>query len=147
MRYFINTSAGRPVVASGMTFDFELVGHGGGSWVGILAVDDSAASALLALNSPTIGEITEESYNSQKKKTPQPSQSSANSVLPWPTPRPLQGMAVAERVGSLTPPLQDSKIAAVIESATLKSAEINPPEEELLKEVVKPKSRPQPVAA
>lgn len=147
MRYLINTSAGRPLVASGMTFDFELVGHRGGSWFGILAVEDSAASALLALGLPTIGEITEESYNSQKKKSPQAGQPSRHSAQPWQTTKPPQGVAVAERVGSLIAPLPASKPGSVIESATLKSAEIHPPEEELLKEVVKSRPRPQTMAA
>lgn len=147
MRFLINTSAGKPLVAGGFTFDFELVGHRGGSWFGILAVEDSAASALLALGLPTIGEITEQAYDSQKKKSPQADQPSRPSAQPWQTTRPRQGQAVAERVGSLIAPLQVSKPSSVIESATLKSAEIHPPEEELLKEVVKSRRTPQVLSA
>lgn len=82
MRYFLNTSAARPVVAEGRTFEFELVGLRGGSWLGILALDDSEASILAGARAPNTDEITEEIYLVQKKK------SSANqpSSPGWPRP-------------------------------------------------------------
>lgn len=105
MRYFLNTSAARPAVAGGRTFDFELVGCRGGSWLGILALDEPEASFLAGVNWPNTDEISEELYLLQKKK------SSANSPMQpaWPRPS-VQGphLAVAERVGSLMSPAVSS---------------------------------------
>ena len=144
MRYFVNTSAGQPIVAGGFTFDFELVGLRGGSWFGILAVeDDSAASALLDAGLTSVGEISFDRYDSEKKKAPQANPSLTSSHLPSQPPPPLPGMAVAERVGSLTPPPQVSDTSRVIESQTLESTDAAPPEEDLLKEVAKSKRRAQ----
>lgn len=101
MRYFLNTSAARPAVAGGMTFEFELVGLRGGSWLGILALDEPGASILAEARWPNTDEITEEVYLIQKKKL------SANqpSSPAWPRPSPHQpAVAIADRAGSLTSP-------------------------------------------
>ena len=68
VRYFLNTAAAKPVVAGGYTFEFELVGLRGGSWLGILAVDEPAASVLAAAHPSNTDEISLEIYNLQKKK-------------------------------------------------------------------------------
>jgi len=134
MRYFVNTSAGQPIAAGSFSFDFELIGLRGGSWFGILAVElDSAASALLDLNLPTIGEINQERYDSEKKKELQ-GNPSLTSFPPPSQPLPIHpAMAVADRVGSLSPPPQVSSQERTIESTTLESADVSPPEEELLR--------------
>lgn len=67
MRYFVNTSAAKPVTAGGHTFTFELVGLRGGSWLGILAVDEPAASILAGKISNTISEVAFAQYESLKK--------------------------------------------------------------------------------
>lgn len=140
MRYFINTSTipGRPVTVGDSSFTFEPVGLRGGSWSGILAVEESAASILASAGIPTIGEITEERYESEKKKAATSNPSLASLTPPQDNPS-LQ-VRVAERAGSLTPPPTVSEPAErPIESQTLESAEVTPPTEELLKEVTKPK--------
>ena len=49
MRYFLTINASHPYIAGGLTFSFEPVQNRGGSWLGVLSVDDeSAASALAA---------------------------------------------------------------------------------------------------
>lgn len=93
VRYFLNTAAAKPVVAGGYTFEFELVGLRGGSWLGILAVDEPAASVLAAAHPSNTDEISLEIYNLQKKKS--------SATLP-PSPRlprpmvPEPALAVAE---------------------------------------------------
>lgn len=101
MRYFLNTSAARPATAGGMTFEFELVGLRGGSWLGILALEEPGASILAQARWPNTDEITEEVYQIQKKKL---SANQPNSPA-WPRQnQPPPALAVADRVGAPTSP-------------------------------------------
>lgn len=97
MRYFLNTSAAKPVVAEGQTFTFELVGLRGGSWLGILAIEEPGASILAAARAPNTDEIPLAAYEVQKKKS---SVNQPNSPA-WPKPT-SQGpaFAVAEPAGN-----------------------------------------------
>lgn len=101
MRYFLNTSAGRPVVAAGQTFEFELVGLRGGSWLGILALEEPGASILAAARAVNTDEISEEIYLIQKKKS---SANPPNSPA-WPRQSATNpALAIADRAGSPTSP-------------------------------------------
>ncbi len=136
MRYFLNTSANRPITAGGHSFSFELAGLRGGSWLGILAVDEPAASILAGALPPNTSEITVERYDSLKKK------SSANQGTSpgWPKPTfhdPAQ--ALAERAGRVStrgafnePPVIDHNSTANITAVSLLTTRNAPPVEPLL---------------
>lgn len=101
MRYFLNTSAARPIVVDGHTFTFELVSLRGGSWLGVLALDEPGASILANARTVNTDEIPEEHYDRLKKKQ---SASQPNSPE-WPKPSSTNpALAVADRAGSLTSP-------------------------------------------
>ncbi len=141
MRYFLNTSAARPVVAGGETFEFELVGLRGGSWLGILALDEPRAGILAAARAPNTDEISEELYLVQKKKL---SVTQPNSPA-WPTPTsPAPALTVADRVGSLTPPAASSPVdhnsTANISAVSLMTTANSPPSEPLLSQAPKRRS-------
>ena len=137
MRYFLNTTAAKPIVAGGFTFRFELVGLRGGSWLGILAVDEPAASVLAAARPPNTDEITLEIYEHQKKKQ------SAN--LPhspsWPQPTPQEpALAIADRAGlptslAASKPV-DHNSTANITAVSLLTTLNSPPAEPLLAQAV-----------
>ena len=128
MRYFLNTSAAKPITAGGMTFEFELVGLRGGSWLGILAVADDAAASVLA-GTPNSEEISLEKYEEIKKKSPaQPTTSNSRPAQPLP---PSPSFAVADPVGRPTA----SPIASPVECltpVTLLTTSHEPPAEQLL---------------
>lgn len=101
-RYFLTTTARRPIEAAGKSFVFEPVGQWGGSWLGVLATDDESDANILASCSPTtVEEITFDQYDAKKKHltlTPNDSRDS-------PRPRaenPLNHV-VAEVAGSTSP--------------------------------------------
>jgi hypothetical protein len=64
-RYFKAFVTGRPLSVGGRSFIFEPVEPMGGSWAGVLAVDDESTASVLA---DAGYEITEERYNQLKKK-------------------------------------------------------------------------------
>lgn len=69
--YFLTVNASRPSTAGGLTFVFEPVSNRGGSWLGVLAVEeDSAASTLRSALPQGVEEITFERYDGLKKKRP-----------------------------------------------------------------------------
>lgn len=69
-RYFTTRNASRPFKAGGLAFEFEPYEQtGGGSWLGVLAVEDDAAASILAGRFPEIViEIDEDAYEAIKKK-------------------------------------------------------------------------------
>ena len=73
MRYFLKTSVTQPLTLAGFTFEFEPVAIRGGSWFGVLAVEDDSAANALAEYGMDVGEITQARYESEKKKTIQAS--------------------------------------------------------------------------
>lgn len=135
MRYFLNSSANQPFAAGGHSFSFELVGLRGGSWLGILAVDEPAASILAGNLTATVSEITPERYESLKKK------SSANQGTSPAWPRPTYrdpSLTVAERAGRLptlgasSPSVIDHNSTANITAVSLLTTRNLPPTEPLL---------------
>lgn len=137
MRYFLNTSAAKPVVAGGMTFEFEPVGLRGGSWLGILAVaDDAAASLLAGSQSANVEEITFETYDGIKKKQTRGQVTTSNAPT-LPNLLPSQGQAVADRAGRPTEQStvkfpQQANPAGVITPVTLLTTRRQPPAEPML---------------
>lgn len=94
MRYFLTTDAARVWTLGGFTFEFEPIRLQGGTWLGILAVDEPAASILASAHPDGTDEVSEEYYNSQKKK------GTADQGPAWPRARtPNPAVAVADRVG------------------------------------------------
>lgn len=68
-RYFLTTNASLTYNAGGVGFPFEPVCQRGGTWLGVLAVEeDSAANILLAAGFPQVAEISGERFNLEKKK-------------------------------------------------------------------------------
>jgi len=137
MRYLVSTNALRPLLAAGRSFEFEPVSLRGGTWLGILAVDDESAAGILASSHDGVDEIPFERYDSLKKKLTANSPSSPA----WPTP-PIaeRGVAVAEPVGRSIAPTT-AKAAPVAQSVNLKTTTAQPPFEPLLAGVVKTKRR------
>jgi len=135
MRYFLNTSAQRPLTVGGHSFDFELVGLRGGSWLGVLAVEDESAASVLAANMPEeIGEIEFPQYETLKKKL----SANTGSSPAWPRPTSTNpSIAVADRVGApSTPGASDRPIdhnsTANLTAVSLLTTKNAPPVESLL---------------
>lgn len=137
-RYFLTTDAARPYSVGGRSFEFEPVALRGGSWLGILAVDDESAASILASNLPGgVDEISSDYYLGLKKKH------SANTpeTPAWPTqPPPNPDLTVADRAGVPTdriivnPPTTPGGInsTAGITAVTLLTTPESPPNEPLL---------------
>lgn len=66
-RYFQSHVTGRPLMVGDRSFIFEPVEPMGGSWLGVLAVDDESAANTLA-RSEAAWEITQEKFDDLKKK-------------------------------------------------------------------------------
>lgn len=137
MRYFLNTSAAKPVVAGGITFAFEPVGLWGGSWLGILAVaDDAAASVLAGFHAPNVEEIPFDKYDAIKKKLTSGAGITSNSPIP-PSPHPSPSLAIADRAGLPTVPITGSPApkqnsTEMVTPVTLLTSRNPPPSESLL---------------
>ena len=141
MRYFLTTNASRPVIAGGLTFSFEPVQNRGGSWLGVLAVDeDSAASALAAAGLPGIDEISAERYEGIKKKVVRTLNGTSASPLPRRVQTPganaeavrlVEPSARAPGVGNPLIPRRAEPVAAP-ESVMLQTTTAQPPAEALL---------------
>jgi hypothetical protein len=141
MRYFLTVNASRPYIAGGLTFTFEPVQNRGGSWLGILSVDDeSAASTLSSASLYGVEEITSERYDSLKKKLM--GMPDALKGSPRPQRVRIPG-AAAEAVRLVEPsgrtpgvgnPLIEArpKAAPVVESVSLQTTTAAPPVEPLL---------------
>ncbi len=137
MRYLVSTNASRPVLAVGRSFEFEPVSLRGGTWLGILAVDDESAAGILASAHDGVDEITFERYDSLKKKLTANSPSSPA----WPTPLTEErGVAVAEPVGRSIAPTT-AKAAPSAQAVSLETTSAQPPFEALLAGVGKTKRR------
>lgn len=137
MRYFLSTSAALPVNVGGFAFEFEPVALRGGSWLGVLAVeDDSAASALASSGLSAVGEIDMAKYDGLKKKM-----TGAQSV---------QGEQPSRREVQTFPQLADpaapptsQRSDSVGSVSELKTTSLTPPREFLLEEPsLKKKGRP-----
>lgn len=134
MRYFLTMLADRPVVAGGKAFNFEPVGNRGGSWLGVLAVDDeSDANSLAGSASHTLEEISLEQYEVKKKAlTATPNASPASTRLP--PSNPLDHV-VADRAGSTSPTFVNNggpNSTAGISAVTILTTPRQPPAEAIL---------------
>lgn len=129
-RYFLSLVTGRPLQVGGRSFIFLPVEPMGGSWAGVLAVDDESAANILAEAGL---EITEERYNSLKKK--QTGQVTVQGYVPLQTrqqpPLPIVGNAVhVEARTSSSSSVESASIPTV--SVTLSTTSKSPPFEPLL---------------
>lgn len=69
MRYFETSNATRPYKVGGLAFEFEPIElRGGGSWLGVLAAEEPAASILASAPFPQVKEISLEDFEALKKK-------------------------------------------------------------------------------
>lgn len=137
MRYFLTINASRPYIAGGSTFSFEPVQNRGGSWLGVLAVaEDAAASALAAAALYGVEEITDERYNSLKKKLT----GTVNGLSGSPRPQRVrtglkEGAVRLVEPSGRTPGVGNPLIerpAPVIEAVSLQTTTEQPPFEALL---------------
>lgn len=137
-RYFGSYVCGRPLAEGGRSFIFEPVEPQGGSWLGVLAVEDDAAANILAAGQSS-WEITEAKYTELKKKAS--GTETSRGFVPSQTPRlpplPVQPSARPAEVQSITEP-QAGDAAAVgsapipVASTTLKTTSAKPPLEPLI---------------
>lgn len=135
-RFFVTTNASRTYAAGGINFPFEPVSQRGGSWLGVLALDnETEASILLSAGFPQVAEITEERYQLEKKKL-EPRQNSSP-VLPT-KPVPVAGVAGVAGQSSVrgvakgVDPAKDPNSTALLTSVTLLGSRATPPHEPLL---------------
>lgn len=142
-RYFQSTVTGRPLYVGGRSFIFEPVEPMGGSWLGVLAVDDESSANILAAETVAVWEITADKYDSLKKKlrTTGTARDFAPSQTPQLPPQPLVASAGrAERPANSTTewnPAEASKPtpAPTVPSVTLATTDKSPPAEPLLENV------------
>jgi len=148
-RYFLTTNASRPYIAGGLTFSFEPVQNRGGSWLGVLAVEeDSAASALASAGLIGVDEIIQERYDNLKKKLTGTPTGSNGSHRPQRV-RTAGDGAVGVRVveppagarGVGNPLIPRPAPAPVIESVSLQTTSAEPPFEALLTDTSTTKKR------
>jgi hypothetical protein len=147
MRYFLTTNASHPAVTGGFTFVFEPVQNRGGSWLGVLAVEeDSAASTLASAGLVNVAEISFERYDSLKKKVRTAGLPSAQSASPLPRPRRTAQAngavaGLAGRLGAVRGvgnPMIPNRVAAseqpadILPAVSLQSTSVEPPAEPLL---------------
>lgn len=140
-RYFIATNASRGYATEGRTFVFEPVSLRGGSWLGVLALeDDSEASILLSGGFEQVAEVNLARYEDLKKKQAGLPTNSPVSPLPLP--------GVAGVVGQSSVPgakavdlSTDPNSTAGITSVTLLGRDVTPPHEPLLEQNPNPRSR------
>jgi hypothetical protein len=134
MRYFLTTTARRPVVAAGKSFTFEPVGQWGGSWLGVFACADEADANILAeACSNTLEEITFEQYDA-KKKALSLTGNDSHALRKPPSENPLNHV-VAEVAGSLSPAFKPNGGPNSTEGITRVSifnTERTPPQEAIL---------------
>jgi hypothetical protein len=137
-RYFQSIVTGRPLSVGGRSFIFEPVEPMGGSWTGVLAVEDDAAASVLAADGGSVWEITEQKFDELKKKRSGLGTSPGLKSSPPPRPPPLAIEVVesAERVAAPTSSTAETQQAAeakaVGPSVELKTTDKQPPPEPLL---------------
>lgn len=130
-RYFKSSTVSRPVSSGAGSFVFEPSVPMGGSWLGVLAVDEPTASQLAADLPPSVWEISEEAYNAIKKKAPamepdwQPFPQRVKNTAP------LVVVAPAERPIAPTKP-EEVSAAIGMQGVSLSTTRAQPPEEALL---------------
>jgi len=140
MRYFLTVNASHPYIAGGLTFVFQPVQNRGGSWLGILAVDDeSAANTLAGANLRGVAEIDSERFDSLKKKLMGIPDAPSASAKPRRVPTPGANAGAVRLVeqsgrtpGVGNPMIERPKPKA--EAVTLQTTSAQPPHEPLLEQ-------------
>ncbi len=134
-RYVQSFGAGRPIEMGGRSFVFDPVEPMGGSWIGILALDDDSGANILAEAGL---EVTAEAYDRLKKKVR--GVETRPGFVPSPTPPKLPPQPIvvdavrAEDRTSFTSKAQDP-IDPSKKSVELRTTRNKPPVEPLLEEV------------
>lgn len=146
-RYFQSAVTGRPLAVGDRSFIFEPIEPMGGSWLGVLAVDDESAASVLA-TSDSAWEIDEAKFDALKKKRAYPG--TVHGSVPSPTPQlpPLPLVGTAKPAGRPLSSSGDAPPAVgpappgnrVLPSVTLLTTTKTPPHEPVL-EVLIPKRR------
>lgn len=138
VRYFQSIVTGRPLSVGGRSFIFEPVEPMGGSWTGVLAVDDESAASVLAEAGGSVWEITAQKYDELKKKRSGAGTSPGLKSSPPPRQPPL-AIAVVESVERAAAPTSSTAEAqqaaaakAVGPSVELVTTKAQPPPEPLL---------------
>jgi hypothetical protein len=132
MRFFITTNANRPAKAGGRSFTFEPVALRGGTWLGVLAVEDALAASILADRPSGVDEISAERYEGLKKKQ---TADLNNSRLPQAQSSP--GVTVAEPAVNVTSRTTVESKPVEVASVELQTTSSQPPVEPLLAQPVK----------
>lgn len=127
MRYFKTSNASRRYTVGKNHFTFEAVEQSGGTWSGVLAIeDDAAADELAGANIPQIEEINQEEYDEVKKKLPTSTPASSATVRPLPgSGQPQQVVEGAAATGATASP--DKKAAQ--RTGALRTSRVEVPDE------------------
>lgn len=138
-RYFQSLGAGRPINIGGRSFIFEPTEPMGGSWSGVLAVDDESSASILA----DAGlEISFEQFESLKKKrtTTLTAQGYVPLQRPQSPPLPLEAsVSPAEsRSGSNS---NATETVTILPSVELGTTTLKPPAEPALETTVEKRKR------
>ncbi len=143
LRYFQSIVTGRPLNVGGRSFIFEPVMPLGGGWLGVLAVDDESAASILAAATDEADEITEEAYNTfKKKRSGRVTQTGfVPSQTPQIKPQPLLPSAVpavspTASTGTEAPPASPEPAGP---NVSLGVTDAEPPHEPLLEPAIKAK--------
>lgn len=134
-RYFTALASGRPLEVGGRSFVFELVSPLGGGWLGVLAEADEASASILAAHG--VDEITEERYNTLKKKRQTGVTPPASQRLPKPPPAilrlaPSADPAAPRPTSTATEPEKPAAPVVTGPSISLQVTDKAPPPEPLL---------------
>ncbi len=147
-RYFITTNASLNYNVGGIDFPFEPIALRGGSWLGVLAVDEeSAANNLLSGGFPQVAEISEARYENEKKKLMgQPT--SSPTLLEKPRAQVegvagVVGQSSARGAADVNDLSRNPNSTSGISAISLLSAPVTPPHEPLLEQ--QNTRRPRPV--
>lgn len=133
-RYFQSPVVNRPLLVGGQSFIFEPCEPMGGSWLGVLALDEPGASILgdyAAGGTPTCWEITQEQYDNAKKKTGTTVADSKGFPRRLPSPPPVPAAVAAAAAATSSPSAGDDGVRDH-PSVALQYTDQEPPVEPLL---------------
>lgn len=114
MKFFSTSNASRTYKAGGLVFTFEPVTNIGGSWLGVLALEQSSADILAgaAASIPQISEITEVEYEELKKKPSNQGTLSRGFQAPPTPPRPPEAARLVGPTAGPVPVSVNKPVAA-----------------------------------
>lgn len=141
MRYFQTSNASRQYYFGGLAVSFEPIDQIGGSWLGLLAVEQNSTADIIAAalpQNPQVTEISQEEYDALKKKPLTPS-ASYKALPEPPSPAPLGlaalvgagGAKTSVSVGNVVPAPVDANAPTVPagEGVTLETRDVEIPDE------------------